>query len=426
MKIRSTILFVIMLFSIILAACQPAAPAASGKISFMVTGDPAELAAYQTLVDAFQKKNPQIQVEVIHIPDEGDYLKRLSADMAAGNPADVVMINYREVPGFAKNGALESLDSYIANSATLKPADFYPQAFNAFKWNEKQTCIPLNASSLVVYYNKDLFTAANVPFPAADWTWDDFLSAAKALTKDTNGDGKIDQFGAGVDAIMLRFAPFVWQAGGEIVDGDITPSTLVINDPVGIEAGKFFFGLQTDNHVVPNQEEEKAEGSKSRFMNGTMGMYFNSRRAVTTFRESVKFDWDVAPLPRNKIAATVLHSDGYCIPSGSKNKAAAWAFIEYANSVEGQTVITATGRTVPSLIAVANSPAFLDPNAKPASSKVFLDVIPTIHAMPLFPNWMEVEGIVDSELARAFYGQTDAYNALNTATNRTLEIFNEP
>ncbi len=425
MKIRPVILFIIMLLSVVLTACQPAAPAASVKIAFMVSGSPAELAAYQKLVDTFQKKNSAVQVELIHIPDDGDYRKRLAADIAAGAPADVVLLNYRRQAAYANAGMLEPLDERIANSKTLKAVDFYPEALNAFKWNEKQMCIPQNVSSLVVYYNKDLFKQANVAFPATDWTWDDFISAAKALTKDINGDGATDQFGAGIDPELIRLAPFIWQAEGEVVDGDITPSTLFINLPEGLEAGKFFFGLQTAYHVVPNLEEETSQDSQSRFLNGTTAMYFNSRRPVPTFREAAKFDWDVAALPRYKTAATVLHSDGYCIPSGSKNKDAAWTFIEFANSVEGQTIVAETGRTVPSLIAVANSPSFLDPNNKPANSKVFLDAIPISRALPLFPTWMEVEEIADEEIKRGFYGQIDPASALDSATQRTLELFME-
>jgi multiple sugar transport system substrate-binding protein len=391
----------------------------------MVSGSPAELAAYQTLVDAFQKQNTAVQVELIHIPDEGGYLKRFAADIIAGTPADVVMLNYRRQTAFANSGALEPLDERIASSKLIKATDFYPEAFNAFKWNDKQMCIPQNVSSLVIYYNKDLFKQANLPAPAPDWTWEAFLADAKALTKDSNGDGLTDQFGVGVDAELIRFAPFVWQAGGEIVDGDITPSTLFINLPEGLAAGDFFFGLQTETHVVPNQQEESAQDDQTRFLNGTLAMYFNSRRVVPTFRESAKFDWDVAALPRYKTAATVLHSDGYCLPAGSKHKQAAWALIEFANSVEGQTIIAGTGRTVPSRIAVANSPAFLDPNVKPASSQLFLDVIPTIRPLPLFRNWIEIEDVASQEIARGFYGQTSPADALNTATTRTMELFNE-
>jgi multiple sugar transport system substrate-binding protein len=412
------------LFIGVLTGCQPDLKPAA-KIEFMVSGNPAELKAYQKLVAAFETKYPEIKVELIHIPNDSDYIKRFTADVAAGTPADIVLLNYRRQAAFANTGAIEALDERIANSDKIKPSDFFPEAFNAFKWKEKQMCIPQNVSSLVIYINKDLFKKDNVALPEKNWTWDEFLTAAKALTKDTDGDGLTDQFGVGIDPELIRLAPFIWQADGEIVDGDITPSTLFINQPEGLEAAKFFFGLQTEHHVVPNLEEEAAQESQSRFLNGTMGMYFNSRRVVPTFRISANFDWDVAALPRYKTAATVLHSDAYCMPSGSKNKQAAWSLVEFANSVEGQTIIASTGRTVPSRIEVANSPIFLDPNSKPANSQVFLDAMEIIRPLPLFPNWIEIEEMANQDLERGFYGQVDPLTALETATRRTLELFNE-
>lgn len=418
MKLLRLLLFCLILFSIFLSACQPKP---SGDISFMVFGDPAELAAYQILVDAFHAKHPEIQVEVIQVPSQSDYRKRLAADLTAGSPADVVFFNYRLYAAFAEAGALQPLNDFLENSKVIQESDFYPQAMEPFKWKGEQMCIPQNISSLVVYYNKDLFKEAGVPFPSEGWTWDDFTSAAESLTKDIDGDGVTDQFGGGIDPEFIRLAPFIWQSGGEIVDDPANPTTLMLDTDEAFTAVEFFVGLQTVHHVVPNAEQEASENSESRFINGRTAMYFNSRRAVPTFRESAIFDWDVAPLPQGKSPATILHADGYCIPNDSKNKDAAWVFIEFANSVEGQTIVASTGRTVPSLKAVAESSAFLDPNTKPAGSQVFLDVIPTIHALPVIPKWADIEEIVTEELIRAFYGETEIYDALFRAIERTNE-----
>jgi len=421
-KTRS-IVFIAVILSVILSACQPS-QSTSENISFMVFGDPAELAAYQKLVDSFELKHPEIQVELIHIPGQSDYRKRLAADIVAGNPADVVFINYRRYAPFANTGALEPLGPYLEKSELINEDDFYPQAMEPYYWNGELMCIPQNISSLVVYYNKDLFNAAGVAYPSNDWTWDDFLAAVQALTKDLDNDGVTDQFGAGIEPSLIRIAPFIWQTGSDIVDDEADPYTLTLDTDAAFDAADFFFGLQTTYHVVPNAEQEASEESESRFINGTLAMFFNSRRGVPTYRESANFDWDVAPLPQNKIQATILHADAYCLSSASENKDAAWTFIEYANSVEGQTIVASTGRTVPSLIAVANSPAFLDPNAKPASSQVFLDTIPTIRALPVHPNWAEIEDTASDELARGFYGETDAYDAMLRAVQRTREYFN--
>ncbi|MBI5353892.1 MAG: sugar ABC transporter substrate-binding protein [Chloroflexi bacterium] len=421
MKFRPVV-FLVVAVSLILSACQPA-PSNSGNISFMVFGDPAELAAYQKLVDSFKQKNPAIQVELIQIPGQSDYRKRLAADIAAGKPADVVLINYRRFATFANAGALEPLGDRLQNSTQIKEADFYPQAIQSFKWKGEQTCIPQNISSLVVYYNKDLFDQAGVAYPANGWTWDDFTAAAQALTKDSNSDGETDQFGAGVAPELIRLATFVWQAGGEVVDDESNPQMLTLGTAEALHAADFFFGLQTKYHVVPNLEQETSQDSESRFINGQLAMFFNSRRGVPTYRESAAFDWDVAPLPQDKEQATILHSDGYCITSASKDKDAAWAFLEYANSPEGQTIVAESGRTVPSLISVANSPAFLDPKSKPASSQVFLDMIPYIRVFPIHPNWAEVEETADKEISLGFYGQVPYYEAMARAVNFTVESF---
>ena len=422
MKYRVALLFTL-LTSIVFTACQPAP---RGSISFMVFGDPAELAAYQTLTHAFQQKHPDIQVELIQIPGQSDYQKRLAADIVAGAPADVVLINYRRYAAFASTGALEPLGPYLEKSTLINETDFYPEAIKPYNWQGELMCIPQNISSLVVYYNKDLFDAAEIAYPTNDWTWSDFLTAAQALTKDLDNDGSTDQFGAGIGAELIRMAPFIWQSGGQIVDNDANPTGLMLHSNEAFDAADFFFGLQTTHHVVPNREQETSEDSESRFINGRLAMFFNSRRGVPTYRESANFDWDVAPLPQSVTKASILHSDAYCLPSASKNKDAAWAFIEYANSVEGQTIVAKTGRTVPSLIAVANSAAFLDPNTKPANSQIFLDVIPYVHALPIHPNWADIEETASEELARGFYGEVDSDEAMLNAARATGEYFVGP
>jgi multiple sugar transport system substrate-binding protein len=392
-------------------------------VSFMVFGDPAEFAAYQTLVDAFQAEHPEIVIELIHIPSQSDYRKRLAADLAAGTPADVVLINYRRYAAFAVQGALEPLAPYLAKSELIAESDFYPQSIAPFTWNGQLMCIPQNLSSLVVYYNKSLFDQAGLPYPANDWTWTDFQQTAIALTQDTNEDGMIEQFGLGMEPSLIRLTPFVWQAGGEVVDNPAAPTQLALNSPEALRAAQYFVDLSVVYHVVPNVDEEAAEESEARFINGTMAMFLNSRRGVPTYREITGFEWDVAPMPQDVQRASILHADAYCLPSASEHKDAAWTFIEYANSPAGQTIIAGTGRTVPSLMAVAESAAFLDPSLPPANSQVFLSEMPYIRALPLVPNWADIEEIAGEELMRAFYGQTTVEDAMLSAIGRTVIYF---
>jgi multiple sugar transport system substrate-binding protein len=385
----------------------------------MVFGDPAELKAYQNLVAAFEKGNPEIEIELIHVPGQSDYRKRLGTDFAGGTPADVVLINYRRYAEFAEKGVLEPLGPYLAKSTVIKESQFFPGSITPFKWKGELIGIPQNLSSLVVYYNKDLFDQAKQPYPSATWTWDDFVATAKALTKDKDGDGKPDQFGLGTEVSLQRLAPFVWQNGGELVDDPNQPTKLALDSAEAKEALQWFVDLRQKHKVVPDQIEEESEDSESRFQNGRTAMFLNSRRGVPTYREIKAFDWDVAALPRNKTAAGILHADAYFMPKSAKNKVATWAFIEFANSKEGQAIVADSGRTVPSLVEVAQSEAFLNPKKKPANSRVFLDTLKDLRAVPVNAAWAEIESTSNDEIERAFFGVVSTEEALTTLLQRT-------
>jgi multiple sugar transport system substrate-binding protein len=392
-------------------------------VSFMVFGDPAELAAYQSLVDAFSADFPQIRVELQHTPAVGEYRQRLATGFAAGTPPDVMLLNYRRVAAFARQGALDPLGPYLAASERLQAEAFFESSIDAFYLDGELWCIPQNMSSLVVYYNRDLFAAAGLPPPAADWSWDDFLTAARALTVDVNGNGRSDQYGAGIEPSLYRLAPFIWQNGGELVDDPQWPARLTLDDPAALEAFTWFVDLQVREGVVPDAVAESAESSESRFLNDRLAMYFNSRRGVPTYRTITSFSWDVAPLPRRKEAAGILHSDAYCLAAVSRNKEAAWSFIEFASSEIGQQQLAATGRTVPSLGQVARSPLFLEPHRPPLSSHVFLDALPHVRRLPTLPEWIAIEEIANREIERAFYGRVPVTEAATTARQRTQSYF---
>lgn len=416
-------LFLCLLALASLASCANGSTTPAGAVSFMVFGDPIELAAYQKLVAAFHARTSAVQVELRHVPSESDFRRQLTAAFAAGSPPDVMLLNYRRFAAFAAPGGLEPLGPYLARGQSLRESDFYAQALDGFRLDNQLWCIPQNISSLVVYYNRDLFDAAQLSYPANDWHWEDFLAAAQALTRDENGDGRPEQYGAGLTPTLIRLAPFVWANGGDIVDDPARPTRLALDTPEAQAAWQWFVDLQVKHKVTPDAVAEQAENSETRFMNGRLAMFFNSRRGAPTYRTIQGFIWDVAPLPQGSQAATTLHSDGYCLASTAPNKEAAWQFIEFANSVAGQRIMAATGRTVPSLRQVAESPSFLDPAQAPAHSRVFLDAIPSMRRFPLLPAWVGIEETVNREIERSFYGQASVAEATAAAILQTEAYF---
>jgi multiple sugar transport system substrate-binding protein len=409
-------------FIIFLSSC--AAPAKSGQtITFMITGDPSERQAYIDLVEAFHRVYPDIQVEITHIPSAREYRTRLATEFASGKPPDVTLWNYRRYANFAAGDLFEPLGPYLKESDLIQPDDFFPIALEAFTWQGELMCIPQNISSLVVYYNQDLFDAAGIPYPPNDWTWTDFIETAVALTKDFDNDGVIDQYGLGMEISLYRLAPFVWQNGGPIVDNSEQPNRLTLSRPPSLEALQWFVDLHQVHGVIPGRVEETAMDSESRFVAGSTAMFLNSRVGVPSYREIKAFAWNVAPIPRNKTSAGILHSDAYCLSKVAKNKESAWTFIEFANSFEGQVFIARSGRTVPSLIKVAESAAFLDPVQRPYNNQVWLDSISSLRITPVISTWQEIETVASEEIKRGVYGEITTEEAARLAFIRTEEYF---
>ena len=155
-----------------------------------------------------------------------------------------------------------------------------------------------------------------------------------------------------------------------------------------------------------------AQGLEERFAAGSLAMLLSSRRETPGFREVAGLDFDVAAFPVAAEPATLLHSDAFCISRGGDRVAAAADFVAFATGTQGQTLAALSGRSVPALKAVADSPAFLSPGRPPASSQVFLDAIPTIRALPSWPTWTEVEDLAEVSLQRVIWQGAPAAAAL--------------
>jgi multiple sugar transport system substrate-binding protein len=398
-----------------------------------VFGAPEELAAYRTLAEGYRKATGAT-IQLVEASDRADLIARLATSIAGGSPPDLFLMNYRFYGQFAAKNAVEPVDERLKASSTLKAGDFYPEAMTAFQWHGRQLCMPQNVSSLAVYFNRSLFEKYGVPAPKPGWTWNDMVGTAQALTRDgrgavmkgTESEGggqRVAVYGLGVEPTVIRVAPFVWSAGGQLVDDEKKPTRFTLDTPAARQALRTFLELRAVYGVVPPDEEVEAEDDESRFANGRLAMLLTSRRATTTFRTIKNFEWDVAPLPTMGTAAGVLHSDAYCITRGADNKDGAWRFMEYALGRDGARIMAETGRTVPSHIEVATSPAFLDPAQPPRNSQVFLDAIPTIRRLPTISTWPEIEDVTDDVLENALYRGEKLDDVLRDIDARTKPLF---
>jgi len=397
-------------------------PAATGRVSFQVFGDAEELRIYRNLVTAYEKTTGG-SVSLVETPDRKGHLARLATGFAAGRPPDVFLINQRNVGGFVARGGVDPVAARLAASDVIDQDDLYPVALDAFRDGAGVVqCVPQNVSSLVVYYNADAFGRAGLAKPAPNWNYDDLLRTARALTRDDDGDGTPEQFGIATEPSTIRAAPFVWAAGGELVDDARAPTRTTLDTPAARSGLQRLVALRAEG-LAPDAKAVAARAVDERFLDGSVAMLLGSRREVPTLRTIKDFAWDVAPLPAlgpRGDRASVLHADGFCLARGGQADAA-WRFAEFAAGPQGQRILALGGRTVPSLRSVARSRAFLNPGAAPRSSRVFLDQTGRLGTMPNSKRWTDTEDKIDLAIEQAYYGRIDVAEAARRIARETQD-----
>jgi multiple sugar transport system substrate-binding protein len=307
---RDAIVAVVVALAAVAAGCDRAAEGPA-RVTVMVAGDPAEIDAYRAVVEGFDSSRDDVDAELQPFADRDELIARLGTSIAGGQPPDLFLMNYRFYGQFAARDALEPIGPFLDSSSVLSEEDFFETAMTPFRWDGEQTCLPQNVSSLVVYYNADLFRDAGVSLPVRGWSWDEMVDAAERLTSDDDGDGHVDVYGLGVDPEIIRVAPLIWSNGGTLVDDEAAPTRFAFNGPA-VAALERFLDLRARG-VTPTDEEAEAEDFESRFLNGRLAMLLESRRVVPTLRTITDFSWDVAGFAGMDEPVSVLHADAYCM-----------------------------------------------------------------------------------------------------------------
>ncbi|MGQ9456395.1 MAG: ABC transporter substrate-binding protein [Armatimonadota bacterium] len=235
---------------------------------------PEGLASLTKLPERYKKLHPNIQVEIQQVPGN-QYYQRLKIQFAAGVAPDIMQMAYDQLPSFAERNTLEPLDRLIKRDRF--PVDeMFTQLIPALKYKGKFYGLPRGWTTFVLYYNRDMFREARVPFPREGWTWDDFLYACKKITRDTDGDGRIDQFGCDAPTQPDGIAFWIWQNGGRMFTPDM--KRCLLDRPEAIEALQFLADCQYKYNVFPTPEQAQDLGGGSEmFRNGRQAMFIQGR-----------------------------------------------------------------------------------------------------------------------------------------------------
>ena len=205
--------------------------------------------ALQQVVDDFNASQDDIEVKTNIMPWDTLYQKVLTSVASDGGP-DIIAMSASRMPQFADEGLFMPVDDYYEN-ADNDSAALAEAAVEASIYDGQNYGVPVNYAPMMMYYNKDLFTAAGLDPEAPPTTWDEFAAMVPQLSKDENGDGKPEQYAIALadHETVPIFPSLLWGTGGGIVSEDGTTSTL--GDPETIEALEFWVSLVTEQQASP-------------------------------------------------------------------------------------------------------------------------------------------------------------------------------
>jgi len=150
---------------------------------------------YDRIIADFERIYPQVHVTYSSGTMREDYSEWLSRTILEGKEPDIFLILPEDFNLFAEIGILNPLDTFMKNSSVLPGCIFFAPLIKAGQYNGRQYALPFECDPTLMFVNTTLLEKEHIPFPSENWTWDDLLAICAKITKDTDGDGVIDQFG---------------------------------------------------------------------------------------------------------------------------------------------------------------------------------------------------------------------------------------
>ena len=342
-------------------------------IKFASWGSKTEVDIIKPIIEEFEKENPTIRVEFMHIPQ--NYFQKIHLLFASKTPPDVLFINNLYLPIYADAGVLEPIGEWAEWDA------YDDNTIRALSWKGKLYAVPRDVSNLVVFYNKDLFDKAGLEYPTEDWTLEEFLLVAQILTK--NG-----VFGVSFEEEPLFFLPYLMSEGGGIVSDDL--SNIIIENEKSKKGLEFYSNLRKKYHVAPLADESASATMAQLFLQEKIAMHITGRWLVPKYRAEAKFKWDIISFPKGDAGSVVpLDASGWAVADKSKHKEEAYTFINFISNKKNIEKLTESGLIVPARRDVQTSKYFLD-GKPPQNAQIFIDIINTSKPTPVSINYREI------------------------------------
>ena len=350
--------------TILSTTCAPPSPTATTlRVALWAGGH--ELEIEQQVAERYEALHPGVRVLLESAPN--GYEERLLTSIAAGHPPDVYLLDSPDIPTFVDRGLATDLAPY-QDALGFADESIFPQVLDAFRRGGSIFALPKDFTPMVIYANRAVLAAAGVETPPlAGWTWDDFRAAAEAVTRDTDGDGRLDVFGFDFPRNLYQWVPFVWSAGGDILapGGDAAKGHM--NGPAALEAYAFLTGL-AERGLTPGAQfvQQGDPAREARFASGGQAFLLSGHWTLPVFRDLVAdgtLDLAILPIPHHpsrERATSVLYASGWAVPPNAANLRRAIDLAGFLASPEAQRIRVRSGLAIASRMDVAAEIAAAD------------------------------------------------------------------
>lgn len=348
-------------------ACVLAACGTDDAVTLRITSwqSPEENAIDAVEFRSFEAAHPGVRIVNDPVSNSAEYREKVLTSIGAGSPPDVFLLDGIDVAAFAARDVVLDLQPF-AERVGVQLGLFFPQVVEPFRVGGKLLAFPKGFSPMVYYYNRALFADAGLAPPKNGWTQEEFLAAVRALTRDTDGDGVVDQWGTVLDRRLYAWQAWIWSAGADVLTADGARATGAIDQPDAEATLTLLTDLPKRGHAPPPSASGGALGFEQRlFYSGRLGLMTSGHWMIPRMRrylEQGRVQLGVVSVPRTTghQVKTPLFASGWAVPYNTPHRKLAVELAAWMVRADAQRRRAASGLEIPTVMTVAYESAAQD------------------------------------------------------------------
>jgi len=326
-------------------ACWACGAGAPERVALLYRADDTTAQLEDRLLGPYRSRHPGLRVVPRDVAGSRfDYRRRLATALAQEPPPDAFLVEDGDVPAFAGPGGRGALDlaPYLPR-VDVDLTRYDATVLGIFRRGDAVYALPRGYTPLVIVYNRDLLDRSGIAYPGDDWTWDDFLRIARRLTRDTDGDARIDVWGAAFDRRPAFWLPWIWSGGGDVLCSDGRRASGCLDAPATIAALRWYARWVTREGLAPRAFDPRDEDTDNArlFVTGRIAMMTVSHGAVRDLRAAalagpLRLGFVAIPHRAGVAPVTVLYASAYAVPGRIVGRKAAVELVaDLTDSVAG-------------------------------------------------------------------------------------------